>query len=185
MDQPFPAPVAQKSHGCETVAWRDLGVTRFRDVRSVQAIPLMPRWSKYLLLAACSALLIAVGGAFAYKLWWQTRGAEIVASLGDGTRFGTGKDRQACVGEAVLRVKQAGSLTGFTEQVKNELFLEECLKAAAPVDGFCAGVPAKSDTATSIAWRTKTSGQYGLEGTLRQGLVREIQDFCEADAGSH
>jgi hypothetical protein len=113
------------------------------------------------------------------------RRAPIIASLGDGTRFGTGKRPQACVTEAVWRVKNTGGLIGFTGQVKNELFLEECLKAAAPADNFCSGVPSKSDAETSAAWRAQTSERYGLEGTLRQGLVGEIQDFCEADAGEH
>ena len=145
----------------------------------------MSRALKTLLIVACSVVLIGGGTVLAYHLWWQTRGAEIVGSLGDGTRFGNGKDRQACVSEAVLRLKRGTGLIGFTDQVKNELFLEECLKVAAPVDGFCAGVPANSDSATSIAWRKQTSQKYGLEGTLRQGLVRGIQDFCEADASEH
>ena len=145
----------------------------------------MSRPLKILLIAACSILLIAGGVALATTIWWNTRGAEVVASLGDGTRYAAGHDRQACVNEAVLRVKRASGAIGFTDQVKNELFLEECLKAAAPVDGFCTGVPSQSNSATSVAWRKQTSERYGLEGTLRQGLVREIQNFCEADASAH
>jgi hypothetical protein len=145
----------------------------------------MSRPLKFLLIAAASILLVAGGVALAATIWWQTRGAQVVASLGDGTRYAAGHDRQACVSEAVLRVKRSSGAIGFTEQLKNELFLEECLKAAAPVDGFCAGVPSRSDAATSVAWRKQASEKYGLEGTLRQGLVQEIQDFCAADASAH
>jgi hypothetical protein len=141
--------------------------------------------SKVLLIAAAAVLVIVGGTALAYQIWWQTKGAEVVATLGDGSRFGTGKDLQACVTEAVLRVKRSNSVIGFTDQVKNELFLEECLKAAQPVTGFCAGVPSQSDTATSASWREQMGGKYGLEGTLRQGLVTEIQTFCNADAAQH
>ena len=145
----------------------------------------MPRVLKFLLIAAVSILVIAGGVALAVTIWWNTKGAEVVASLGEGTRYAAGNSRQACVTEAVLRVKRASGAIGFTDQVKNELFLEECLKAAAPVDGFCTGVPSKSDLATSVAWRKQTSEKYGLEGTLRQGLVKEIQDFCDRDASEH
>jgi len=145
----------------------------------------MPRPLKFLLIAVAAVLLIAGGVALGATIWWQTKGAEVVASLGDGTRYAAGNNRLACVSEAVLRVKRSSAAIGFADQVKNELFLEECLKAAAPVDGFCTGVPSKSDTATSVAWRKQTSERYGLEGTLRQGLVREIQDFCDKDASEH
>jgi tetrahydromethanopterin S-methyltransferase subunit D len=140
---------------------------------------------KVLLIAAAAVVVIVGGTALAYQIWWQTRGAEVVATLGDGTRFGTGKDLQACVTEAVLRVKRSNSLIGFTDQVKNELFLEECLKVAQPVTGFCVGVPPQSDTAASASWREQMGGKYGLEGTLQQGLVTEIQTFCNTDAAQH
>jgi hypothetical protein len=145
----------------------------------------MPVSAKALLIAACTVLAIGGGTALAYQIWWQTRGTEVVASLGDGTRYGAGRDSQACVTEALWRVKSSSGLIGFTDQVKNELFLDECLKAATTAGGFCTGVPPKSDTQTSAAWRAQTSDRYGLEGTLRQGLVTEIQDFCEADASAH
>jgi hypothetical protein len=140
---------------------------------------------KVLLIVAAAVLVIVGGTALAYQIWWQTKGTEVIASLGDGTRFGTGKDLQACVTEAVLRVKRSSSVIGFTDQVKNELFLEECLKVAQPVTGFCVGVPSPSDAATSASWRDQMGDKYGLEGTLRQGLVTEIQTFCSADAAQH
>jgi hypothetical protein len=145
----------------------------------------MPVARKTLLIVAAAVFVAAGGTALAYQIWWQTKGTEVVATLGDGTRFGAGKDLQACVTEAVLRVKRSSSRIGFTDQIKNELFLEECLKVAAPVSGFCAGVPSKSDAATSAAWREQMGGKYGLEGTLRQGLVTEIQAFCDANAAQH
>ena len=64
------------------------------------------------IVAGVLALVIG-GAALAFYGWWQTKGADIVATLGDGTRYGTGKDRQACVTEAVLRVKRGGGLVGF------------------------------------------------------------------------
>jgi hypothetical protein len=140
---------------------------------------------KSLLIVAAVVLLIAGGTTLAYQIWWRTKGAEVVAALGDGTRFGTGKDSQACVTEAVLRVKRSDSRIGFTDQIKNELFLDECLKVATPVAGFCINVPSKADAATSAAWRAQMGSKYGLQGTLRQGLVTEIQSFCEADANQH
>ena len=145
----------------------------------------MPVARKTLLIVAAAVLVAAGGTALAYHIWWQTKGAEVVATLGDGTRFGAGRDLQACVTEAVLRVKRSSSRIGFTDQIKNELFLEECLKVAAPVSGFCVGVPSKSDAATSAAWREHMGDRYGLEGTLRQGLVTEIQAFCDAGAAQH
>lgn len=140
---------------------------------------------KTVIIIASVILVVAGGSVLAYQIWWQTKGVELVASLGDGTRFGATGDREACVTEAVLRVKRGTGLIGFTDQVKNQLFLEECLKAAAPVAGFCVGVPARSDATASSAWRADMGKKYGLEGTLRQGLVQEIQDFCNADAGQH
>jgi hypothetical protein len=145
----------------------------------------MPISLRVVLIAAGVLLLIAGGTAVAYQIWWQTKGAKVVATLGEGTHFGTGKDVQACVTEAVLRVKRSGGLIGLTGQVRSELFLEECLKVAVPVTGFCVGVPSKSAPATSAAWREQMGRKYGLEGTLRQGLVTEIQAFCESNASQH
>ena len=136
------------------------------------------------LLIFGSLIVLLVGGvAFTFYAWWQIKGAAVVATIGEGTRFGTGKDRQACVTEAVLRVKRGGGLIGLTEEVKDELFLAECLKVATPVAAFCDGVPPKSDLAQSASWQQQMSRKYGLEGKLRQGLVSPIQDLCNTESG--
>jgi hypothetical protein len=54
----------------------------------------MPTSLKALLIAASTILVIGAGTALAYQIWWQTRGNEVVASLGDGTRYGGGKHPQ-------------------------------------------------------------------------------------------
>jgi hypothetical protein len=140
---------------------------------------------KALVISAAVILFLAGGTALAINFWWQTRGAAVIATLGEGTRFADGHDQQACVTEAVLRVKRSDGLVGFTDEVRNELFLEECLKAAAPTAGFCHNVPSDIDREASASWRGQMSTRYGLEGTLRQGLVIEIQSFCNEDAGAH
>jgi hypothetical protein len=143
----------------------------------------LPRSLKVLLILGGVLLFLAGGTVIAIYTWWQIKGTAIVASLGQGTKFGQGKNRQECVTEAVLRVKRGAGVIGFSQEIKDELFLEECLKVAAPVAGFCDGVPPTSDAEKTTAWRDQTTKRYGLEGNLRRGLVAEIQDFCNAEAG--
>jgi hypothetical protein len=143
----------------------------------------MPRSLKATLIIGGVLLFLAGAAVVAAYTWWQTKGAAVVATLGEGSRFGKGKSRQDCVTEAVLRLKRGSSLIGFTEEIKGELFLEECLRVASPVAGFCDGIPPKSDVDKTTAWRDETARRYGLEGNLRRGLVAEIQDFCNAQAG--
>lgn len=155
------------------------------NMKPTERMRSLPTWAKGLVVLAGIVLLLAGGTAVAITIWWQTRGAAVVASLGDGTRFGARRDQQACVTEAVLRVKRSSGSIGFTDEVRNELFLDECLRAAAPTAGFCNDVPSDSDLEATTAWRDRMSERYGLEGTLRRGLVIEIQSFCNAEASRH
>jgi hypothetical protein len=143
----------------------------------------MSRSLKVVLILGGVLLFLAGGAAVAVYTWWHTKGAAVIATLGEGTRFGKDKSRQDCVTEAVLRLKRGGGMIGFTAEIKEELFLEECLKVANPVAGFCDGIPPKSDVEKTTAWRDETTKKYGLQGNLRRGLVAEIQDFCNAQTG--
>jgi hypothetical protein len=126
--------------------------------------------------------VIVLGGAavaLGTFFWWQQHGqpmlAESKAAIGDGAKFGDGKDARACVDEAVARVKSAG----YTGAVTARLFLTSCLKVAKPVAGFCDDVPAKTDQVRTASWQLKMNRRYGLNPPNETDVVLAIQFTCE------
>jgi uncharacterized membrane protein YhaH (DUF805 family) len=137
-----------------------------------------PVWLTVLVVIGASVLVIA-GVSVAGYVWWQLYGTGLVGSIDEGRRFAAGKDRNACVDEAVARAKRGA---GFSEAVSLQLFFEYCLKAARPVPGFCDGVPSKDEILKSTQWLAEMNRKHGIRSTFHQGLFTPMQVVCEGEA---
>lgn len=138
----------------------------------------MPIWLRILLISlAVFAVLVVAGVAGVYWWWQQNRDALIAEarSVGaEGVRFAVGKNQQACVDEAVARVKGAGVIA----RLKTQVFLTTCLGAAQPVAAFCDGVPKPDEFLKSISWNTQYTSDYGLSSSEGTFVAQTIQRFC-------
>ena len=139
----------------------------------------MPLSVKVVLICLAALFVIAVAAAGGGYWWWQHHGDALLAQARlietEGARFATGKDKQACVDEAIIRVRQSGVTSG----VKAQLFLTGCLRAARPLAGFCDGVPNRDDDfAKSASWNKQRTEDYGLGPFEGPFVVQTIQRFC-------
>ena len=150
---------------------------------AIQAMPAkkrwMPTWLKVLLIILGVIVLAIAATALGGYFWWQNQGEALMVTIAEADKFGADKNRPVCMDEAVVRIKRGD---GFTEAVKVRLFLKHCLKAAQPVAGFCVTVPAKREIVKSMSWQQEQSQKYGLKQMYEQGLLAELQDFCESEA---
>ena len=98
-------------------------------------------------------------------------------TFADGAEYGRLTDNEGCLHEAAARHARA---VGFTDMVKNNVFLRACLEASRPSPGFCDGVPGRADFMEGIRWQAVQCKRYGL--TLEQQcgqLFQQVQQFCE------
>lgn len=138
----------------------------------------MPTWLKVLLIGLGVFILLVVAAVGGGYWWWQRNGDDLIAGVrsagAEGIRFAIGKDQQACVDEAVTRVKGAGMIAGL----KGQLFLTSCLRAARPVAALCDGVPRPDEFLKSISWNTQHTSDYGLSSSEGPFIMQTIQRFC-------
>jgi uncharacterized membrane protein YhaH (DUF805 family) len=139
----------------------------------------MPTWLRVLLITLGVIVLAIAATALGGYFWWQNQSEALMVTIAEADKFGADKSRLACVDEAVVRIKKGN---GFTEAVKVRLFLKHCLKAAKPAAGFCVTVPAKREIMKSMSWQQEQSQKYGLKQVYEQGVLAELQDFCESEA---
>jgi uncharacterized membrane protein YhaH (DUF805 family) len=150
---------------------------------AIQASPVktrwIPSWLKVLLIILGVIVLGIAAISSGVYVWWQNQGGVMLATMEEGEKFGADKDRPACVDEAIVQMKRRD---GFSEAVKIRLFLKHCLRVARPAAGFCDPVPARSAIMKSRAWQQELSEKHGLTEVYDQGVLAEIQEFCEAQA---
>ena len=58
----------------------------------------------------------------------------------EGREFGKTTDQAGCMKEGLERSKKI-RLLDVNHAIANQMFVEECLKSASPIPGFCDGVP--------------------------------------------
>lgn len=139
-------------------------------------------WSPWKIAAAAAGVgvvLLAAAGFAAYS--WFDANKDKLKQEGDAIKveakaFGEKTDQAGCLTEAFARNKG-----GFMAKVRNRLFLDGCLAAAAPTEGFCAGAPPDSEILASVAWRLEGCEKLGRGGDKDCGeLLGEVQDHCNA-----
>lgn len=91
-----------------------------------------------LALGVAFCALIVFG--FAYYLSTGDRKGEYEAREAEGRELGKTTDQAGCMKEGLARAKGI-KLIELNRAISNQAFVEECLRAARPTEGFCDGVP--------------------------------------------
>ena len=141
----------------------------------------MPAWLKIVLAVIGVFILIVVGFGvvgFVYvnkhKEEWMKAGN---AAKQEGETFAAGKDASLCVDEALRRL---GSCQGLQCEVTNRIFLEHCMKKAAPSPQLCTNVPRRSAILASARWALEECGRRGMPNNQPCGrLLQEVQRYCD------
>ena len=135
-----------------------------------------------LVLGLCfvGAILLVVGAA----TWVYQNKDELKAGVerihDEGQRFGEGTDQDGCLAEATRRVRAECGAIGPVCETKISMFLRVCLDYAAPVDGFCNGVPSSSDIVESTSWAIRECGLGdSASGSRCTRQMQTKQRFCE------
>ena len=141
----------------------------------------MPTWMKVLLIGGVLLVVLIVGAAVAIFLLARSYGPGLVEAgkqtYGEGVEYGRRTDNEGCLNESVARQARA---EGFTDLIKNNVFMRACLEASRPTPGFCDTVPRQTEFMKSIAWRTQQCQRYGLSQEQQcSQLFGQVQQFCE------
>jgi hypothetical protein len=141
----------------------------------------MPTWMKVLLVVGVLLVVLVVGGVVALYFLARTYGPGLVEAgkqtYSEGVEYGRRTDNEGCLNEAVARQARAD---GFTDLVKNNVFMRACLEASRPTPGFCDDVPRRTEFMKSIGWQAQQCQHYGLPAEKQcSQLFAQVQQFCE------
>ena len=141
----------------------------------------MPTWMKVLLIIGGLLVVLAVVVGVAGYIFVRRYGPGLLEAgkqtIADAQEYGRRTDNEGCLNEAVSRQAHA---QGFTEIVKNGIFVRACLEASRPTPGFCDGVPGRLEFMKSARWQLDQCARYGLKQEQQCGqLFQQVQQFCE------
>jgi hypothetical protein len=142
----------------------------------------MPTWMKVLLVVGVLLVVLLVGVAVAAYFLARTYGPGLVEAgkqtYNEGVEYGRRTDNEGCLNEAVARQARA---EGFTDMIKNNVFMRACLEASRPTPGFCDTVPRQTEFMKAIAWQQQECRRYGLPPEKQcSQLFQQVQQFCES-----
>src|SRR4051812_43024393 len=116
----------------------------------------MPTWMKVLLIVGVLLVVLVVGAAVTIYFLARTYGPGLVEAgkqtYSEGVEYGRRTDNEGCLNEAVARQARAD---GFTDMVKNNVFMRACLEASRPTPGFCNDVPRRTEFMKSVGWQAQ------------------------------
>lgn len=140
----------------------------------------MPTWVKVVLVVVGVGFLLLVIGIVVAARWVKSRGAQLQeqgkAVIAEAEAFGKGKDGEACMAEALNRLKSA---EGFIGEAKTKVFLQHCLQAATVAPEMCEGVPAPTEIMKSASWTLAECERRGWPNNQRCArLVGALQVHC-------
>lgn len=142
----------------------------------------MPTWVKVVLVVVLvSFAALAVGIVFAAR-WLKEQGRAVAKNtentVTEAQQFGKGKDAEACMTEALSRLKPCD---GFICEAQTKLFLVNCLEAATVKPEECANVPATKELMQTVRWQRDECAKRGWPGDQRcTRLVQGLQVYCES-----
>jgi hypothetical protein len=144
----------------------------------------MPTWMKVLLVLGGLLLVLAVVAVVAGFFVVRRYGPGLVEAgkqtFSEGAEYGQRTDNEGCLNEAVARQAR---VEGFTDMIKNGVFMRACLEASRPTPGFCDGVPRQSEFMKGMGWQAQQCQRYGLKPEQQCGqLFQQVQQFCEIRA---
>jgi len=132
-----------------------------------------------LCLGALIALIATCGGL---KVWFEANKDEL-KNMGEeadaaGIEFGLGSDQPGCVREGLDRKDSCGAFDPMCE-AEVGMFVKACLATATPTEGFCDGVPSKTDILESATWAVGTCANMGRPDDQSCGrLMQRVQEHC-------
>src|SRR5215213_5027987 len=139
----------------------------------------MPTWMKVLLIVGLVlvVLLAGAGGYFVVRKYGPGLMEAGKQTYEEGVGYGRRTDNEGCLNEAVARQARA---EGFTDMIKNNVFMRACFEASRPTPGFCDAVPRQTEFMKAIAWQQQQCQRYGLSADKQCGqLFGQVQQFCE------
>ena len=141
----------------------------------------MPTWMKVLLIIGgmlvVLAIVVGVAGYFVMRKYGPGLLEAGKQTIAEAQEYGQRTDNEGCLNEAVSRQARA---QGFTEIIKNGIFVRACLDASRPTPGFCDGVPGRLEFMKSARWQLDQCARYGLKQEQQCGqLFQQVQQFCE------
>lgn len=140
----------------------------------------MPTWVKVVLVVILVGFLLLVAGVVIFARWMKSQGARLQeqgkVAIAEAEAFGKGKDGEACVAEALNRLKTA---EGFIGEAKTKVFLQHCLQAATVPPAMCEGVPAPTELMKTAQWTLDECARRGFPNNQRCArLIGALQVHC-------
>ena len=140
----------------------------------------MPTWVKVVLVVVIAGFLLLVAGVVIFARWVKAQGAQLQeqgkATIAEAEAFGRGKDGEACVAEALERMKTAD---GFIGEAKTKVFLQHCLGTATVAPQTCEGVPAPTEILKTAQWTVDECARRGYPNNQRcTRLIGALQVHC-------
>lgn len=141
----------------------------------------MPTWLKVLLIIGGLMVVLIVVTVIAGVYVARKYGPGLVEAgkqtVGEGAEYGQRTDNEGCLNEAVARHSRS---EGFTDIIKNNIFLRACLESSHPTPAFCDSVPRQLEFMKSAQWQLGQCKHYGLPPEKQCGqLFQQVQQFCE------
>jgi hypothetical protein len=142
----------------------------------------MASFLKALLVVGVVLVLLAVVAGAAGYYWYSKHGRQFMEAARqaheEGVQFGEETDDGGCLHEALARHRQAG---GFGQSIAHNVFLKGCLSSSEQTDGFCDGVPKRTQIVASATWQTKRCAGAGFTDASCRQLFAQVQEYCESD----
>lgn len=141
----------------------------------------MPTWMKVLLTIGVLLVVLLVGALVAGYFLVSRYGPGLLEAgqktYNEGVESGQRTDNEGCLNEAVARHAR---VEGFTDMVRNGIFMETCLESSRPTPGFCDEVPRQTDFIKGALWQQQQCRRFGLRPEQQCGqLFQGVQRFCE------
>jgi hypothetical protein len=141
----------------------------------------MPTWVKVVLIVVLVGFVVLVAGVVIAARWVKSRAGSLKEEarvvMAEAEAFGKGKDGEACVVEALTRLKTA---PGFIGQAKVKVFLQHCLSTATVAPEMCEGVPLATDLIDSARWTLDECAKRGWPNNQPcTQLIGAVQIHCE------
>jgi hypothetical protein len=141
----------------------------------------MPTWLKVLLIVGGIFVVLVVGVAVAGVIVVRRYAPGLVEAgkqtITEGQEYGRRTDNEGCLNEAVARHSRS---EGFTDIIRNTIFMRACLDASRPTPGFCDDVPRRFEFVKSAEWQLQQCKRYGLSPEKQCAqLFQQVQQFCE------
>ena len=137
-----------------------------------------------LIVVGCLVLLCSgVVGLGIY--WYVSSGKQMMEQMSQGVRqsaeegaaFGSDKEDNACLREALSRLQKDNS---FQNTMAVNLFLASCLGKSNRTPEFCKDVPASGEFGKSTQWSVQRCKELGVATQGCGQLMGVVQAHCQA-----